>query len=99
MAANDSSNDFVFRMMGGGGCADNTTSCEEVRELSAPLFTSDGWPDTVAAYNVLSANQAENPFFSTYNRVFVPYCTQDLFLLDTQSPDGELQFRGRPYLE
>ncbi|CAM9178383.1 unnamed protein product, partial [Hapterophycus canaliculatus] len=28
-------------------------------------FTSEGWPETVAAYNVLSADEADNPFFST----------------------------------
>lgn len=48
---------------------------------------------------MLSGDTRENPLYSTYNRVFVPYCTQDMHLLDTESTDGELQFRGRPYLE
>lgn len=66
---------------------------------SAPLFTSEGWPETSEGYGLLSGDSEENPLYSTYNRVFVPYCTQDMHLLDTESPDGELQFRGRPYLE
>eukprot|EP00903_Cladosiphon_okamuranus_P012833 g11992.t1 len=101
MAANASSNDFVFRLMGGGGCANNETYCHDIRDISAPLFTSDKelWPQTVAGFNLLSGDENSNPLYSTYNRVFVPYCTQDMLLLDTESADGELQFRGRPYLE
>lgn len=101
MAANASSDDFVFKLMGGGGCAHNETHCGEIREISAPLFTSDDkyWPDALEGYNFLSGDDGENPTYSTYNRVFVPYCTQDLWLLDTESSDGALQFRGRPYLE
>lgn len=68
---------------------------------SAPLFTSNEtlWPPTVAGFNSLSGDPAANPLYSTYSRVFVPYCTQDMLLLDTESSDGGLQFRGRPYLE
>eukprot|EP00903_Cladosiphon_okamuranus_P010126 g9589.t1 len=99
MAANTSSKNFIFHLMGGGGCAYNETYCEEIREISAPLLTSDGWPDVTVGSGLLSADSAENPLYSTFNRVFVPYCTQDMFLLDTESPSGELQFRGRPYLE
>lgn len=63
---------------------------------SAPLFTSDEalWPRTVAGFNSLSGDPDANPLYSTYNRVFVPYCTQDLMLLDTEASDGGLQFRG-----
>jgi len=101
MAANASSNDFVFKLMGGGGCANNETHCGEIREISAPLFTSDDkyWPNSLEGYSLLSGDVGENALFSTFNRVLIPYCTQDLFLLDTESSDGELQFRGRPYLE
>eukprot|EP00752_Nemacystus_decipiens_P011511 g10221.t1 len=101
MAANASSNDFMIRLMGGGGCANNETYCQDIRDISAPLFTSDEtlWPQSVAGFNALSGDEDANPLYSTFNRVFVPYCTLDMMLLDTESSDGGLQFRGRPYLE
>eukprot|EP00752_Nemacystus_decipiens_P013076 g11565.t1 len=100
MAANASSDSFIFRLMGGGSCAYNGTRCEEsIREISEPLFTSNGWPNATVGSGLLSEDPAENPLYSTFNRILVPYCTQDLFLLDTESSGGDLQFRGRPYLE
>lgn len=33
MAANASSNDYIFRFMGGAGCAYNETYCEEIHDL------------------------------------------------------------------
>lgn len=99
MAANESSEDYVVFLQGGMGCAHNITRCEELREEAPPLFTSVGFPDEMAAYGMLSGDTAENSLFSTFNRIYVPYCSMDLYLLDTESPDGDLQFRGRPLLE
>ena len=99
MAANTSSRDFVVFLEGGGGCAHDQTLCRNARERSPQLFTSEGFPDTVAAYGFLSGDSRENPLYSAYNRVYLPYCTMDMYLLDTEAPGGLLQFRGRPLLE
>lgn len=48
---------------------------------------------------MLSGDPSENPLYGTFNRVLIPYCSMDMFLLDTQSDDGELQFRGRHVLQ
>lgn len=98
-ALNSSSNDFIFRLMGGNGCAQEQERCAENIEGRPIRSTSDGMPDTAYGFGALSGDAAENPLYSTYNRIFVPYCTQDLFLMDAESSDGTLQFRGRPYLE
>lgn len=101
MAPNESSSDFVVHLQGGEGCAHNQTLCKELLEDKPQLFTSEGFPETVVAHSFLSGNESENALYSTYNRVYVPYCTMDLYLLDTESPagGGDMQFRGRPLLE
>ena len=77
----------------------NQTLCEDLLEDKPQLFTSRDFPDTIAAYSFLSGNTRENTLYSTYNRVYVPYCTMDMYLLDTESSDGRLHFRGRPLIE
>ncbi|CAN0574286.1 unnamed protein product, partial [Laminaria digitata] len=90
LAANTTSSDFVVFLGGGGGCAHDQTLCEKVREYSPQLFTSEGFPDTMAAFGFLSGDSRENPMYSTYNRVYLPYCSMDMYLLDTGTPDGLL---------
>lgn len=99
MATNASSKDYIVFLQGGLGCAHNLTRCDELMEEAPPLFTSTGFPEEIAAYGILSGNAEENTLYNTYNRIYVPYCSMDLYLLDTQSPGGDLQFRGRPLLE
>ncbi|CAN0576338.1 unnamed protein product [Laminaria digitata] len=99
MAANASSSDFVVFLEGGGGCAHDQKLSEETRGRSPQLFTSEGFPENIEAYGFLSGDSVENPLYSTYNRVYLPYCTMDMYLLDTATSGGELQFRGRPLLE
>eukprot|EP00904_Undaria_pinnatifida_P003157 jgi/Undpi1/12842/HiC_scaffold_7.g02509.m1 len=99
MATNTTSNDYVVFFQGGGGCAHNQTLCEQIREETPQRFTSDGFPEKMEAFGFLSGDGVENPMYSSYNRVYVPYCTMDMYLLDTATSDGSLQFRGRPLLE
>eukprot|EP00904_Undaria_pinnatifida_P003159 jgi/Undpi1/12844/HiC_scaffold_7.g02511.m1 len=70
-----------------------------MREELPQHFTSDGFPEKMEAFGFLSGDGVENPMYSSYNRVYVPYCTMDMYLLDTATSDGSLQFRGRPLLE
>lgn len=96
---NASSNDFVVRLMGGSGCVTDEAECAQGIEEGTIHFSSNGLPDVAIGYGVLSGDATDNPLYSSYNRIMVPYCTQDMFLMDTESSDGEFQFRGRPYLE
>lgn len=105
MATNDASSDFVVYLQGGPACAHNLTLCTELmlensnKNGSAFYFTSNGFPDNIIGYKFLSDDPEENPLYSLYNRVYVPYCTMDMFLLDTEASNGSLAFRGRPFLE
>lgn len=81
------------------GCAHDTSLCGELKEDFPRLFTSDGFPETMSAFGMMSGDTEENGLFGTFNRVYVPYCTADMYTLDTESEDGSLQFRGRPLLE
>lgn len=101
MATNDSSSDFIVYLQGGPACAHNLTLCAELmlENSNGLFFTSNGFPDYISAYKFLSDDPEENPLYSSYSRVYVPYCTMDMFLLDTEASNGSLAFRGRPFLE
>lgn len=86
-------------VQGGQGCAHNLTLCAEVLEEVPQLFTSRGFPAEVKGYNILSDDEMEGTLFTTSNKIYIPYCTMDLYLLDTASEFSSLQFRGRPLLE
>ena len=85
--------------MAGGGCVGDEEKCTAGIQDGTVLFSSTGMPEIATGFGVLSGEATDNPLYSTYNRIMVPYCTQDMFLMDTESDDGELQFRGRAYLE
>lgn len=100
MSQNTSSSDFALFFQGGVACAHSPSLCGELQEEEPWLFTSEGFPESVAAYGLLSGDDQTNRLYSSFNRVYVPYCTMDMYLLDTGSAsDGDLQFRGRPLLE
>ncbi|CAM9495088.1 unnamed protein product [Ectocarpus sp. 12 AP-2014] len=99
MATNTSSTDYVMFVQGGGACAHDEELCDEYLDNRPQSFTSTGLPDTMNAHGVLSDDPEENPLYSTYNRVFIHYCTMDTYILDSESADGTLQFRGRHLLE
>lgn len=97
--SNATSQDYIFFFEGGMGCAHDIATCEYLQLESAPLFTSDGFPEDIRGYGIMSGHERENSVYSTFNRIYVPYCSMDLYLLDGESEDGELQFRGRIILE
>ncbi|CAM9464572.1 unnamed protein product [Ectocarpus fasciculatus] len=99
MAANASSSDYIFFLQAGSvSCAHDATLCERQVE-DAEITTSGSEHEVILGHNLLSGDAEENSLFSTFNRVYVPHCTADMFLLNTQSADGQLQFRGRALLE
>ena len=94
---NSTSSDYVVYVMGGGGCAHDQSQCDTIGDPSK--FGSNELPETMDSYGILSDDIDDNPLFSTFNKVFIHYCTHDMYLLDTVSSDGHIQFRGRPLLE
>lgn len=98
IAANASSSDYLFYLQGRGA---EFYSCAHEPLLCAGFFSEEEHDDAdlQAAGGLLSGDPSENPLYSTFNRVVIPYCSMDMFLLDTQSDDGELQFRGRRLLQ
>ncbi|CAM9309659.1 unnamed protein product, partial [Ectocarpus sp. 12 AP-2014] len=99
MATNASSSDYIFFLQAGSvSCAHNSTLCERQIE-DAEIKTTGSEREVILGHNLLSGDAAENALFSTFNRVYVPHCTADMFLLHTQSANGQLQFRGRALLE
>lgn len=99
MATNASSSDYIFFLQAGSvSCAHNATLCERQVE-DAEIKTSGSEHEVILGHNLLSGDAEENSLFSTFNRVYVPHCTADMFLLNAQSADGQLQFRGRALLE
>ncbi|CAM9612922.1 unnamed protein product, partial [Pylaiella littoralis] len=98
MATNASSSDYVFFLQGGEvSCAHNPTLCAQDEDETIPALLS--MYEFLEGDGLLSGDPSANTRFSTYNRIFVPYCSMDMFLLGTESDDGELQFRGRHLLE
>lgn len=95
MATNASSSDYVFYLEGGAvSCAHNQALCTEALSNNPALVSER---EVIHVGGLLSGDQPQ--VYSTFNRVLIPYCSMDMFLLDTKSADGELQFRGRQLLE
>ncbi len=67
---------WVIFLEGGGACFDFST-CHDRSKTT--LGSSLQWPRTrVDESNVLSTDEGINPLWSTWNRVFIPYCTGDV---------------------
>ena len=95
MATNASSSDYVFYLQGGAvSCAHNRAQCTEATTSTSPFSEHE----VLEGAGLLSGDPLQS-LYGTYNRVLIPYCSMDMFLLDTQSADGDLEFRGRPLLE
>ena len=79
--------------MGGGWCI-NQADCENRWKDSPFLMSTMGLPDTVDVstrhsgipdvvfpnHGILSANLQENPYFGSWNRVHLWYCSSDSHL-------------------
>ena len=84
---------WVIRFMGGGWCI-NQADCENRWKDSPFLMSTMGLPDTVDVstrhsgipdvvfpnHGILSANLQENPYFGSWNRVHLWYCSSDSHL-------------------
>lgn len=73
LASNLSSNSWIIELQGGGECA-TKKNCDARK--GSPLFSSNFFPKTVV-HRFLNAQQ--NTMLNTFNRVLIPYCSQDLW--------------------
>ena len=72
-ASNSSSKSWIIELQGGGECA-SAKLCDS--RVGTPLFSSKYFPRTVV-FDFLNSQQ--NPKLNSFNRVFLPYCSQDLW--------------------
>lgn len=76
LAANASSSDWIIELEGGGECA-SKINCDKKQETalaSSNYFAQDRNPGFLSVDDA-----AANPRLRTFNRVFIPYCSQDLW--------------------
>lgn len=87
---------WVVFLEGGSWCASDA----ECASRPANLSSSGAWATSIAPSGILSADISQNPHFSSFNRVDVPYCSSDVFSGDEASPAaGKFQFRGRAVID
>lgn len=97
LAANSSSASWVIELEGGGECA-SKVNCDGRKGsalISSKYFPKDHSP------SFLLADSDANPRLRTFNRVFVPYCSQDLWTGQRTSASDETfgyYFAGRHVL-
>ena len=74
-AANTSSNSWIIELEGGGECASKKLC--DTRKGTA-LFSSNYFKESLN-FGAINTDDATNPKFRQFNRVFIPYCSQDLW--------------------
>ena len=68
---------WVIRLQGGGECT-TEESCRP--KLSQGLGSSKYFPKTLKQDFLTSADPTANPTLHSWNRVYIPYCTQVFFI-------------------
>jgi hypothetical protein len=91
-----SSNEWIIYLVGGGMCGSEASCAQRKRTR---LGTSTLWASdldfSTAVPDVVSRNATKNPHFHGFNRVFVPYCSGDLWTgRQTASQANGLLFAG-----
>lgn len=78
----------------GGGICVSLEDCNEryLNQNSTMFMTSNVLPDKVTGKDLLSASKHENPTFSEYTHVLVPYCSSDLWLGLNTNPKKPFHF-------
>lgn len=74
---NTNSHQFVIFLQGGGLCF-NAVQCTQRKK--SMLGSSKKWSKTMHGTKLISENAANNPDFSTWNHIYVPYCSGDTWL-------------------
>lgn len=106
------SDDWLIFFEGGGGCT-TVEQCNErySNENTTILMTAEPLKEErnrfIDGRDLLSSDAKENPLFHDFNRVLVPYCSQDAFLANSSLPTVDIGhianisfvFRGRVILQ
>lgn len=80
---NSSSNGAVVYLQGGGGCR-ALADCTSRKRSS--LGSSSKWPATKKGDKSFSDGEFLNPDFYTWNHIYVPYCSGDLWTGEQTTP-------------
>lgn len=93
---------WIIHLQGGGFCYDLLSCQRRAQSLNAQtIMSSNGWPTvSVGSGNgLMSSDPLENPDFYNANRVYVRYCSSDVFSGATNPyPGNPWHFRGRTIL-
>lgn len=98
LAANASSQSWLIELEGGGECA-KAAGCRS--RLGMHLGSSNYFKKAIA-FSYLLQDTIHNPRLRTWNRVFLPYCSQDLWTGQRTAATSEtfgVYFSGRLILE
>lgn len=77
LSRNSDSKYWVVQLQEGGSCG-TYESC--LHRSRGPLGSSRNYSDYLTGTFVASDDPQENPMFSSWNKVFVPYCSGDVFV-------------------
>jgi len=77
LAANSSSRSWILELEGGGECA-SKDNCDQ--RVASALGSSDYFSKDTTFGFLLQDDATANPHLGTWNRVFLPYCSQDLWM-------------------
>ncbi|KAL9959098.1 hypothetical protein ACROYT_G036181 [Oculina patagonica] len=84
---------WVVFFESGGFCASFEDCNERYSNKNSTMFmTSNILPDEITGRDLLSASKHENPTFSEYTHVLVPYCSSDLWLGLKTNPKEPFHF-------
>ena len=78
LARNKTSTAWVVELQGGGECATQKL-CDAVASRGSPLASSDYFPSTHSMSYYSVDDPVGNPLLRHWNRLFIPYCSQDLW--------------------
>ena len=97
------SQDWIVYLQGGAYCA-WASKCEDLRRQANHRwkFSSSTWDqEKMELAGILSPHPEDNPTFSSYNAIYVPYCSQDLWIgstsliLSSKTKRVRVHFRGK----
>lgn len=95
-ALNSSSNDWVIYLQGGGLCVE-PVDCEARKKNH--LGSNKYWTSTMSDTKNVCSQNSENPF-STWNRIYLPYCTGDVHIgVLTEADEFGFHFAGHLIIE
>lgn len=77
LSQNPDSKHWVVQLQAGGSCGTYDSCLDRSR---GSFGSSRNYSDFLTGTFVASGDPAENPMFSSWNKVFVPYCSGDVFV-------------------